>query len=273
MANDIDQEIRQEAKGNRSRIFILAVVSFVLILMIVGWLYYRELAISRHLEVRVAALEGELAAAQTVPPEQASPLAEDMNEEESEKAGIYEDIIAKITALDRANPYGAKCTRYSENGQVLPEPVEVDCVEGKVEETDISQFYYLKSKNIVIVLVPGIYGGSGFKLLKYDVASGTLSVAVREDIEGGPDSGYYKKTNAGVKEAGAPEKGTFPWFNPPNEIDSYNYTTGKLFLSGDTGDAGCFVNSQYEYDPEENYLRIVSSCTGCDGETESCIEY
>ena len=183
----------------------------------------------------------------------------------------YANLISQITKLKRVNDYDKKCTSYSKDGVILSEPQKIDCLTGNVTEDKISNLLYLKNKNLAIVLIPGAYGGSGFKLIKYYVASGTLEIAQREDVHGGKSTVWYKKMDAAMAKAPEQKEEVYNWFAPPNEIVSVD--GNSIGLSGFTGDAGCEARVTYVYDLAKNYINIKGQCSSCSEEKENCETY
>lgn len=177
-----------------------------------------------------------------------------------EESSWYENMMNKIIKLDYEDNSGKMC---QQSGSICIRPEHV------------SQVVYLADKKAALVLIAGSYAGSGFKLLKYDLTSGDLVVAKREDIDGGVNSDWYKKEselNNGVVRK--------TWFSPPRKIvglpESFANDTADVFkLSGSEGDAGCWEISNYEYNWEENYVTISKKCSGCNDDRieEGCVEY
>lgn len=186
-------------------------------------------------------------------------------EEPSKTSSLYIDLIEKILKLDRSNSYDFKCKSY-------PGEIEVDCVEGKIKESDISEIFYDQGRGVILVLVPGTYGGSGFKLLKYDVKDGSLEIARREDIEGGKETSWYKITEKEMDNAPSQKEDIYRWFSTPDKIIT-EYDSDKISLSGITGDAGCWSKSYFGYDVDKNYIYITKRCGGCNDEKEQCTIY
>lgn len=168
----------------------------------------------------------------------------------------YDDVIRKVTSLPRANEYDRSCTNLE--GETVP------CVSGAIAKKDIGDMLYLENEGVVLVIVPGVYGGEGFKLLRYNAASKAMRIAIRQDAEGGKETDWYKKTNQSYLE-NAPDqaKDAYAWFGTPDAFADRDVTDGVVELTGETGDAGCFANMSFAYDIASNYLYITQRCSGC----------
>lgn len=163
----------------------------------------------------------------------------------------YGDFLMKATSLARVNPEDRKCRDSGD--------ADVDCVTGTITENDIGDVCYMRDRNMLIALVPGIYLGSGFKLLRYDVKNGQMSVARREDFDGGQESGWYQFMN---KRFPSEEKiDYYDWKAPPREIDKLQ--GNSIIMIGKEGDAGCGMTVTYRYDILQNYLSVTNFCSGC----------
>ncbi|MDQ5938735.1 MAG: hypothetical protein QG603_281 [Patescibacteria group bacterium] len=186
----------------------------------------------------------------------------------------YSDFITKITQLDIANIYDPKCQKLIDGKEV-----SINCTDGKITENMISEIYYTNAlsyvdmepvyNQIMIALIPGSYMGPGFKLVKYDIKNGNITIADREDVSGGKNSSWFKIMDNKMPTAN--KKDTYLWFNPPNKFLSVN--DKSIELIGTSGDAGCGVSSTYIYDIEKNYINVVKSCSKCEGEKEECTQF
>lgn len=179
----------------------------------------------------------------------------------------YGHLLDKLNQLDRANTSDSKCMVTGNFGIPPAKPQEEDCVTGKVSETDIGALYYSSQENIAYVLISGMYGGSGFKFIKYDAKADTLEIAKREDFDGGNKTKWF----AYMDKATTQKKDFYPWFSPPTTISSYDQ--GIMKLQGTDGDAGCSLTNYFDYDVAKNYISITKSCGGCDGNKNECTEF
>jgi hypothetical protein len=179
----------------------------------------------------------------------------------------YSHLLDKLNQLDHANTSDSKCMVTGNFGIPPAKPQEEDCITGKVSETDIGGLYYSGQENIAYVLISGMYGGSGFKLIKYDAKADTLEIAKREDFDGGNKTKWF----AYMDKTATEKKPYYPWFNPPTAFSSYDQ--GVMTLRGITGDAGCEQTNYFRYDIAANYLSITKSCGSCEGQKEQCTEF
>lgn len=178
---------------------------------------------------------------------------------------IYSKLISQITALERINSYDRRCEKYIDNvgWERIP------CKAGNVRETDISEIKYSEAGKFLLAIIPGQYGGSGFKLIKYDIQKNKFEIAKREDIHGGKETKWFMRADHGSSKSQKKDK--YQWFAPPFRIDSY--AEGHFKLTGGSGDAGCWVSNEFDYDVEKNYIKITKSCSACDMGKEECEEY
>lgn len=124
-----------------------------------------------------------------------------------------------------------------------------------------------------LVLVPGVYGGEGFNLIRYDISTYRVELAKREDTDGGKDTSWFKNTHKNYLEK-APEKArdVYKWFIAP---DSFVTQEGNVIkMSGSLHDRGCSGEVEFEYSLENNYTRILNRCLSCEGNPEkNCTQY
>lgn len=181
---------------------------------------------------------------------------------------IYTEFLSRTKDMKRINSYDSVCKRAVSNGKSK----KIDCIEGNILEKDIAEVMYLPVQKAVIAIIPSTYGGSGFKLIKYDLEKSYADVARRDDVHGGRDTKWFKEKDKSLEE-NAPEqrKDQYLWFATPSKIDS-SYK-GGLKLSGSSGDAGCWLKNEFDYNIEDNYIKLTKSCSGCAEEKGECTEY
>lgn len=142
-------------------------------------------------------------------------------------------------------------------------------VAGMVNMESITDMCFSSRMQIVLALVKGDEKGQGFKLLRFDIAGGTLAIATREDFEGSEESLWYqwhvKRNNTPIEKNGVKY---FPWFYPPTQFGSRE--NNLLLLTATTKDATCSGNFEYAYDIEKNYLFMRNLCQTCEGQPPSC---
>ncbi|MBI5413904.1 hypothetical protein HZA38_00100 [Candidatus Peregrinibacteria bacterium] len=179
----------------------------------------------------------------------------------------YSDFIAAAQKLNQIEDY--EVNYLGNDYKPLPnEPFQVDRI------TDIC---FSVNGNMVLALAPGDYGGIGFKLLKYDTASKVLSLAKREDIHGGKESNWYKKTDANYQKQGIPQKDQYVWFATPREFGKR--VGNQIIMTGKDGEAGVTQTTEFIYDFRKNYVTIIKRCNSdvnSDKEksgTDKCTEY
>ncbi len=140
---------------------------------------------------------------------------------------------------------------------------------------DIAELCYDTENHLAIILIPArIYGGDGFRLLQFDTVDKNLKQATREDIHGGKNTPYYKKTCETAIKAGeknCPE--TFAWFDVPDTLGVMEQN--RFYPTAQGGDGGCFAESSFVYDIAENHLSISEQCNQCgeDKATRQCSTY
>ena len=241
----------------------LIVILIILILAIPAFIYiWQSVNQKQTYNQKQAGLKNNLAESKQTGKEEATPKVE-----------MYKDFINKATKLSKANEYDYSCNRYSQNEVTLSEPDRTNCLKEKIKETDISEIHYIKPNDTIIALVPGEYAGGGFKLLKYNVKSGELEVAKREDANGGQETSWFKIRDKELDDSPDDKKDFYLWFATPQEITVPNYGYGKITLTGSSGDMGCWVRNDFDYDIEQNYITITKQCSGCENEKEKCVEF
>jgi len=186
----------------------------------------------------------------------------------------YNNFIDIIKKIDRLNYYEAKKI-YDINKQYGSYNSIEDVILkfGKVSPEDISDACLSTNNKYFLAIVAGQYGGSGFKLLKFDTEDSKIVTAKREDIDGGKDTAWYKKTDENYKKnAESQKEEMYLWFVTPSEFGKREGS--KIIMTGKSGDAGCSAESTFEYDLKQNYVSIVKKCSWCEGDNEKrCVVY
>ncbi len=104
-----------------------------------------------------------------------------------------------------------------------------------------------KDNSLFIVVFPGLYGGGGNHVFRYDVKNSVLKETER--------IGGLNKM----------------WGIPPGE---FLQRKGQVIqMGGSMGDAGCQSNTLFNYDFAVNQIKLIKSCSSCDVEKETCKIY
>ena len=189
--------------------------------------------------------------------------------EEYQHEGWYQDFTEQVEGLDFYTIADAEKV-FELNKQFISLQNIIDD-KGRNNVSDISEAC-LSNNGYVLAMIPGIYGGTGFKLIRYDINAQSIELAKREDIDGGKNTPWYISTNESFME-NAPEqsKDVYMWFGPPYRFGQMNGEAIELI--GGWGDAGCQVESSYSYSLENNYINIARSCSLCEGYEGSIEDY
>lgn len=176
-------------------------------------------------------------------------------------ASWYNDLRAKVSELPLFNEYDQDGSGHSFTS------------DRNLTMNDISEICYDQSNHLVLVMVgERIFGGDGFRLLRFDTLHSELSQATRDDIQGGTTSSYYLAECDKQKKAGALRcEDSYPWMALPQEFGKRE--GDSILLSGQFGDAGCGFESQYRYDILSNHISILQSCSSCDQLETLCTTY
>ena len=105
-----------------------------------------------------------------------------------------------------------------------------------------------KNGEAFIAVFPGEYMGGGNHVLRYDIETDILEVAMRVndplDLDG------------------------YTWNAPPTSFGKRVGNMIKMF--GGTGDAGCSGTTEFDYDYAANKVEMTKRCGMCDGEKPVC---
>lgn len=168
---------------------------------------------------------------------------------------------AKLVAAVTAQPF-----HRSTDSVMSFNPEALDELRAKrLTMADVTELCAALDGSIALVLVRGQYMGNGFHLFRFDVASGVLTEAWREDLDGGPGTPYSAFIQRNWAGQGQPPS-LAPWFATPKEIGKR--TGDEITLTGRDGDAGFGEENTFRYNVRTNRLRIVRSCLIEAGEGE-----
>lgn len=105
-----------------------------------------------------------------------------------------------------------------------------------------------KDGSAFVAVFPGVYMGEGDHLFRYDVKENILEEAKQLIDE--------------------KEYGLYGWNAPPT---SFGKRVGNVIkMVGGTGDAGCGVTTEFDYDYVANTVEMTRRCTSCDGARPVC---
>ncbi len=165
----------------------------------------------------------------------------------------YENWKTAVTNTERSNAFD-------------PTPLS-----GNITLESVSDVCYSNQLHIVISLIRGDERGQGFKLLRYDTETESMTIASREDFEGKPESLWYqwhtKRNNTPIEKDGIKY---FPWFSPPTQFGTRE--NNLLLLTTTTKDSACSNTFEYAYDIEKNYLFLRNLCQTCGDTPPSCAD-
>jgi hypothetical protein len=102
-----------------------------------------------------------------------------------------------------------------------------------------------KDGSLFIAVFPGMYMDGGNHVFRYSIKNNLLEEA--------------KKINEKPGEA---------WFDPPFEFRKRIGNIVKMY--GSNGDAGCGMESDYEYDFVKNEVKVIKTCRSCQEERAQC---
>jgi hypothetical protein len=101
-----------------------------------------------------------------------------------------------------------------------------------------------KDNSAFIVVFPGEYLGGGNYVFRYDIINNTL-----EEAQKIIDDSVY-------------------WNSPPVV---FGERTGNVIkMTGKTGDAGCSLNTDFDYNIVANQIKMTKKCTRCINEKQNC---
>ncbi|AKM83849.1 TPA: hypothetical protein DCZ46_00750 [Candidatus Campbellbacteria bacterium] len=259
-------------------ISVLIAVGVLAVLVGGGYYYYSNLDNAEIIEENTnveGVLNGEIKAEEAREPflnisEANFSLSKCQSLDNYKKFSWYKNLSDRISDLNVLEVEEAK-DLYLKNSSRYNSYQDLIVEFGKVDVEDVSTI--CESDNYIIVVIGGVYMGYQHKLLRYDVYNDVLEFVVREDVNGGKNTPWYLVTNESyLKNAPEQAKEIYLWSTPPRNV--VGVSEGLMKMEGKISDGGCRGTSYYNYNLEDNYVRIKRNCSFCEGEKkETCIEY